>query len=93
VHKSDTEYSFLLYNEDMENAIVFDAIVYKLQTLVDGGIRVTLDLSENSIPQMAMLAECKRSGIVLKLECSASGIKDEGRKNIGKRTYPYAPHE
>jgi len=45
--------------------IKFDAVVYKLQTLADGGIRLTLDMSETSIPQMAMLAETKREGIPL----------------------------
>jgi hypothetical protein len=54
------------------DAIVFDAIVYKLQTLVDGGIRLTLDLPETAIPQMAMLAECKREGISLTIKCNAS---------------------
>ena len=48
-----------------EIVIKFDAIVYKVQTLSDGGIRLTLDMSENSIPQMAMLAETKREGIPL----------------------------
>ena len=48
-----------------ETVIKFDAIVYKVQTLSDGGIRLTLDMSENSIPQMAMLAETKREGIPL----------------------------
>ena len=48
-----------------ETVIKFDAIVYKVQTLSDGGIRLTLDMSETSIPQMAMLAETKREGIPL----------------------------
>jgi hypothetical protein len=45
--------------------IKFDAIVYKVQTLSDGGIRLTLDMPETAIPQMAMLAETKREGIPL----------------------------
>jgi len=45
--------------------IRFTAIVYKVQTLTDNGVRVTLDLPETAIPQMAMLAECKRDGIPL----------------------------
>ena len=47
------------------NEITFPAIVYKVQTLIDGGVRVTLDLPEDCIPQMAMLAETKREGIPL----------------------------
>jgi hypothetical protein len=45
--------------------ITFPAVVYKVQTLVDVGIRVTLDLPEDCIPQMAMLAETRREGIPL----------------------------
>jgi len=52
--------------------IKFDAVVYKLQTLADGGIRVSLDLPETSIPQMAMLAETKRQGVPLSFEATAS---------------------
>lgn len=56
---------------DMET-IRFDAVVYKLQTLADGGIRLTLDLPETAIPQMAMLAETKRQGVPLSFEATAS---------------------
>ena len=51
-----------------EAVIRFEAIVYKLQTLSDGGIRLTLDLPETAIPQMAMLAETKREGVPLVFE-------------------------
>jgi hypothetical protein len=40
--------------------IVFKAAVYKVQTLVDGGLRITLDLPETAIIQAAQLMECKR---------------------------------
>lgn len=45
--------------------IVFTAEVFKIQTILDGGVRVTLDLPETAIPQMAMLAEARREGIPL----------------------------
>lgn len=48
--------------------IRFDAIVAKAQTLADGGIRITLDLPESAIPQMAMLIEAKREGVPLVFE-------------------------
>ena len=51
-----------------EPVIKFEAIVYKVQTLADGGVRVTLDLPETAIPQMAMLAETKREGVPLVFE-------------------------
>ena len=56
------------------NAIEFDAVVYKVQTLVDGGIRLTLDLPEQAIPQAAMLMECKREEIPLKFAAKVSQI-------------------
>lgn len=53
--------------------IVFDGAVYKVQTLAeDAGIRVTLDMAETDIPQAAMLMECKRAGIVLRIRATAS---------------------
>jgi hypothetical protein len=66
-------------NEGYLETIVFNAIVYKLQTLADGGIRLTLDLPETAIPQMAMLAETKREGIALVFEAKATG--DELQRN------------
>jgi hypothetical protein len=45
--------------------IEFAATVYKVQTLADGGLRITLDLPESAIPQAAMLMECKREEIPL----------------------------
>ena len=51
-----------------ETVIKFEAIVYKVQTLADGGIRLTLDMPETAIPQMAMLAETKREGVPLVFE-------------------------
>lgn len=49
----------------MADCIEFQAAVSQVRTLADGGIRVVLDLPEDAIPQMAMLAECKRQGIYL----------------------------
>lgn len=62
--------------------IEFSASVYKVQTLTDNGIRVTLDLPEYAIPQMAMLAECQREGIVLKFE--ASEAEEKPRRSVFK---------
>ena len=57
----------------MSEAIEFDAEVYKVQTLAtDLGVRVTLDLPEDCIPQMAMLAEAKRQGLVLHFSASVA---------------------
>ncbi len=52
-----------------QDAITFQAAVNQVRTLADGGIRVVLDLPEDAIPQMAMLAECKIQGIYLSVSC------------------------
>ena len=44
-------------------AITFPVQIAKIQTLVDGGIRLTLDLPENAILPIAQLMECKRQGV------------------------------
>lgn len=62
--------------------IKFQAAVYKVQTLVDGGIRVTLDLPETEIPTMAMLAEARRDGIPLMF--TATVDNDEIKPNATK---------
>jgi hypothetical protein len=53
--------------------IAFPATVEKVQTLVDGGIRITLDLPEDAIAQAASLMACKREGIPLRVEVKADG--------------------
>lgn len=51
--------------------IAFSATVEKVQTLVDGGIRITLDLPEDAISAAASLMACKREGIPLRVEVKA----------------------
>jgi hypothetical protein len=55
--------------QDEVSTITFPAVVYKVQTLVDSGVRVTLDLPETAIMQMAQLAECQRQGVTLDVAC------------------------
>jgi hypothetical protein len=44
--------------------------VYGVKTLVDHGIRVSIDLPETAIMQAAMFMECQRIGVVLDIECT-----------------------
>lgn len=68
----------------MSEAITFPATVYKVQTLAtDLGIRITLDLPEDCIPQMAMLAEAKREGIPLNFTAKVDGL-DSGELANGR---------
>lgn len=50
--------------------IAFDAVVYKVQTLVDGGIRVTLDLPEHALEAAAALMRYKRDEVALRVACT-----------------------
>lgn len=49
----------------MKNKIEFEASIEKIQTMQDGAIRLTLDLSESCIQQAAELMECKMKGMTL----------------------------
>jgi len=51
----------------MSDKIEFLAEVVKLQTVADGGIRLTLDLPEQARKIMEPLTECQQNGIVLKI--------------------------
>jgi hypothetical protein len=53
---------------DEPTSIVFPAVVYKVQTLVDNGIRVTLDLPETAILSASQLMACQAKGITLQAE-------------------------
>lgn len=58
-------------NKKPVNAIRFQATVEKVQTLVDGGIRITFDIPEDAISAAASLMACKREGIALTVEVKA----------------------
>lgn len=47
--------------------IEFPAEVIRVQTMESGAIRVILDMPEYCIPQMALLADCKRQGTYLQV--------------------------
>ena len=41
--------------------------VYKVQTLVDGGIRLTIDLPESAVNVMTQLAQYQINGVAVKI--------------------------
>lgn len=61
----------------MTNKITFSATVAKVQTLADMGLRVTLDLPEDAVMQVAQLMECKRAGVVLLVSVDPLPENDE----------------
>jgi hypothetical protein len=55
--------------------ITFVASVAKVMTMVDCGIRISLDLPETAINVAAALMEAKRQGIALEVEIKFGGEK------------------
>jgi hypothetical protein len=51
-----------------DDTLTFDATVAKVQTLVDNGIRVTLDLPETAIEAAAVLMALKREQRALSVQ-------------------------
>lgn len=70
----------------MASPITFVAVVQKVQTLADGGIRVTLDLPETAIFQMAELAACRFHGAVLEVVCKPQ-TKDDGNPRKSRKIH------
>lgn len=54
-----------------ENVIRFKAQVAKVQTMVDGGIRVILDLPEDAIDTATKMMQAKQAGAVLEIAAIA----------------------
>lgn len=69
----------------MNDGFEFIATVYKVSTLVDNGIRLTLDLPETAIPQMALLAECQREGLALRFTAVDVPAENVGRYSHYKK--------
>lgn len=60
--------------------IRFVAVVQKVQTLADGGLRFTFDAPEDAIVPAAELMACKREGVVLEVVCVQQGDHLDGGK-------------
>ena len=54
--------------EAQPDAVKLTGQVYKVQTLVDGGIRVTLDFSESAADSLGALAKLQLFGIAVDVE-------------------------
>jgi hypothetical protein len=56
-------------------AIRFQAQIFKVQTLIDGGLRLTLDLGAVTPETIVALFDAKQPGVML--EIAAVAVKDE----------------
>jgi len=63
-----------------ETEISFWATIAQVRTMADGGIRVTLDLPEDTIMQAAQLMECKRVEAVLAVTIQIDDKSGKSRK-------------
>lgn len=63
-----------------DEAIQFQAQVFKIQTLIDGGLRLTLDLGAVDPAVIVALFDAKQPGVVL--EVAAVAIKAENFTNL-----------
>jgi len=62
----------------------FWAVVGKVQTMADGGIRVYLDLPESAIVEAAELMAYKREAVVLDVVCSPREENERESDNNGR---------
>ena len=67
---------------DEEKAIRFQAQVFKIATLIDGGLRLTLDLSATDPAVIVALFDAKQPGVLL--EVAAVAIKAENFTKLDK---------
>jgi len=73
--------------------IKFQAQVWAIKTMVDGGVNVTLSLSDKNIKQISQLLECKKANGLL--EVAAVVVKPEAKiisqngTRKRKQRYPY----
>ncbi len=59
----------------LAESITFVAAVAKVQTLADGGIRITLDLPEDTIDVAAWLMQAKRDEDAVKVQVTLNNQK------------------
>lgn len=81
-----------------DSVIKFQAQVWSIKTMVDGGMNVTLSLSDKDIKQVSQLLECKKRGALLEVAAIPviQELKDakkteanHGRDTKRKQRYPY----
>lgn len=52
-----------------DTTITFIGTVERVTTITDGGLRCSFNMPEDAIAQSALLMECKRMELVLKITC------------------------
>ena len=65
----------------IEEAIRFQSQVFKLQTLIDGGWRLTLDLGIITPETITALSDARQPGIILEVAAVAVNIDKQQESN------------
>lgn len=69
-----------------DEAIRFQAQVFKVQTLIDGGVRLTLDLGAGDSKTIVALFDAKQPGVLLEVAAVAVSLGiTNGEKQTDKR--------
>lgn len=69
-------------------SVEFTAVVSKVQTLSDGGLRFTFDVDETHSVQAAELMECKRLGAELHVVVTENDGQHTGSARVTYRRQP-----
>lgn len=69
-----------------KDAICFQAQVAQVKTMADGGIRITLDLSETAIDTAKSMMEARQAGAILEIAAVAIKVKHAGKSRKIKTT-------
>ena len=68
----------------MSDPIEFQASIAKVQTLADGGIRLTLDLPETAVLQAAQLMEVRVRSAIVKASLAPVVIESREEQDVSE---------
>jgi len=71
---------------ETDNAVQFWALIAKVQTMADGGLRVYLDLPEDAVETVAVLMQYKRLGVVADVTIKPKTGKDDREPDESRKT-------
>lgn len=73
---------------DSDNTVKFWALIAKVQTMADGGLRVYLDLPEDAVESVAVLMQYKRLGVVADVVVTPRPGQSGDDESTGKPSKP-----
>ena len=70
-----------------DDAIRFQAQVFKVSTLIDGGIRLTLDLSDSDTSTIMALINARQPGVMLEIAAVAVDVEKEEKHTNDRKIH------